>query len=260
MSSTFGAPVYDNNDAAAATPDDAQASATFDLDDPQLASEVLTEAVDKDAYAVPPPMSDGKWRAKLKIVPIKDPKDGTQKQAIAVSNPKMANGKMFIAVNVEASVIDLTGKYDGTKLTEYWVKSLIDGKKGVSQMSTIAAKAGSPAPAQSNDRDRYAHLAKVLAGEPEVIIDTVWEARCQHCEEVADRKGERKPNAILRGMQRFPQLRDGTRDPNITCPNCKSMVRAQVRLAQFFSVKEAKATQGIGAAAIPAAAQAPATA
>jgi hypothetical protein len=246
MESGFGAPVY-QEEPGVATPEahDASAVQAVDLDDPQLTSEIITDQVDKDAYAVPPPAPDGKWRAKLKQVPIKDA-DGTMKPVIAASSPNMANGRKFLATNVEVSLLDASGKYDGSRITEYWVKSLVDERKGTSQMSTIATKAGNPPPAASSDRMRYDALAKALAGEPEVIVETYWNAACQTCEEGAKKRGERRPKDFLRGMHRFPLSKDGSRDPNVQCPNCKSLVRAQVRIAQFFSVRDVKATQGLG--------------
>src|ERR1700689_81179 len=135
----FGDVTYD-----AATPGEAtqsEATQSIDPNDPRLTSEVLTINPDADAYAVPPPLPDGKWRAKAKQVDIKDDKGQLQRYAV-FSRAKMEGGKPFFATNVEFSVIDHSGSFDGGKLTEYWVKTLVDARKGTSQAATLTGKLG----------------------------------------------------------------------------------------------------------------------
>ena len=184
----------------------------------------------------------------MKLAKIKGD-DGQQHDFILTSRQGIDDGKPFYAVNVESSLIDFSGRFDNVKVTEYWVKSLIDAKKGTSQMTTLCVKAGSPPPARATQKDRLDHFLKVLSGEPEVIVETYWEARCQACEQAADKRGERKPNAFLRGEQRFP-MKTGTsaHDPNATCPVCRGGCRAQLRVAQYYSLTETKATRGTGVA------------
>jgi len=253
MDSTFGAPVFQQDehpaDAAGGTAPNGEAStqqlAAIDPNDPRLVSEVLDDRLDADAYAVPPPPPDGRWKAKLKLAKIKGD-DGQLHDFIMTSRQGIDDGKPFYAVNVEASLIDFGGHHDGVKLTEYWVKSNIDGRKGTSQMTTLAAKAGSPPPARATQKDRLDNMLKTLAREPEVIVETYWEARCQTCETNAEKKGDRKPGAFLRGEARFP-MKTGTtaHDANVSCPTCRSGCRAQVRVAQYFSVAETKPTKGL---------------
>lgn len=219
----------------------------IDPNDPRLTSEVITDNPEADAYAVPPPLPDGKWRAKAKQVDIKDDKGTAQRYAV-FSRAKMANGAPFFATNVEFSVIDHSGKFDGVKLTEYWVKTLIDERKGTSQAATLTRKLGGKNPATGSQKSFMDALLHVLASEPELVIETAWSAECQQCQEAAKKKGDRAPRPFLQGMHRFPATKvPGEREPIVPCPTCRSMVRAQPRIAGFFSLAESKPTHGTGA-------------
>ena len=235
MTAAFGEPTYEGGggDAPSTTqPVNGQAQGeTIDPNDPRLTSELLSENPQGDAYAVPPPLPDGKWRAKLKQVDIQDDKGQPQRYA-AFSRAKMANGQPFLATNVEFTVLESSGKFDGTKLTEYWVKTLVEQRSGTSQIATLLVKLGQPvAPASS--ANRMEQFLKVLASEPELVIETAWEAACQSCQEAAKKKGERAPRAFLTGMHRFPQTRTGP-DPVVKCPKCAGQVRAQARIVNFY--------------------------
>src|SRR5580693_6973753 len=110
MTAAFGEVTYADAPAeASAAPGDQ--SAAIDPNDPRLTSEVLTINPDADAYAVLPPLPDGKWRAKAKQVDIKDDKGQLQRYAV-FSRAKMEGGKPFFATNVEFSVIDHSGEFD----------------------------------------------------------------------------------------------------------------------------------------------------
>lgn len=219
----------------------------IDINDPRLTSEALDDT-SADAYAVPPPPPDGKWRAKIKAVEIKEDGKGTPNPQhplwSVASREKIQGGTPFFIMNAEVALTDLSGKNDGVKITENWIKSLIDERKGTSQMSTIAKAAGAEVPARSNDVTRRELLLKTLAGEPEIIIETQWEAQCQACQEKAKKAGERAPRPFLRGMHTFPQV-GGKPSADAKCPVCGSFSRAQARIAGFFSVKDAKPTRGI---------------
>ena len=147
--SAFGEVTYADAPAEAAAAPGEQPQ-LIDPNDPRLTSETLTDS-GADAYAILPPLPDGKWRAKAKQVDIKDDK-GQQQRYSVFSRPKMANGAPFFATNVEFSIIDHSGKNDGVKLTEYWVKTLIDDRKGTSQAATLIRKLGKPTPPAAKDR------------------------------------------------------------------------------------------------------------
>jgi hypothetical protein len=201
------------------------------LNDSRLTTEQLNENPEGDAYAVPPPLPDGKWRAKLKQVDIKDAQGALQRFA-AFCYPKMNNGKPFLATNMECQVLESSGKWDGLKLTEYWVKTAID-RSGNSQVGTLLAKLKQPLTPASPGA-RMEQFLKVLASEPELVIETAWEASCMSCQESAKSKQQRAPRPFLIGMHRFPQLRNGGHDPVVFCPTCKSQCRAQARIASFW--------------------------
>ena len=207
----------------------------IDLNDPRLTSEQLNENPTGDAYAVPPPLPSGKWRAKAKQVDIKDDRGNLQRFA-AFSRAKMNNGTPFLATNVEFTVLDSSGKFDGTKLTEYWVKTLVEQRSGTSQIATLLAKFKQPV-VPATPGARMEQFLKVLAGEPEIVIETDWEASCVACQEGAKKKGERAPKPFMLGMHRFPQLRAGGFDPVVNCPNCKGQCRAQARVVNFWPLE-----------------------
>lgn len=250
MTASFGDVHYDDQ-----SPDVPPATATgggmvpIDPNDPRLTSEVLTINPDADAYAVPPPLPDGKWRAKAKQVDIKDDKGQLQRYAV-FSRAKMEGGKPFFATNVEFSVIDHSGSFDGVKLTEYWIKTMVDARKGTSQAATLTAKLGGKPLAQATQKATIDLLLTTLAAEPELIIETAWSAECQTCQDAAKKRGDRAPRPFRVGMHRFPATRTpGQHDPTDGCPTCKSQVRAQPRIVGFYSLAESKATHGLGAAA-----------
>jgi hypothetical protein len=250
MAGEFGVVTYDNEHEAAAAPAaNGEPTVLVDPNDPRLTSEVLTINPDADAYAVLPPLPDGKWRAKAKQVDIKDDKGQQQRYAV-FSRAKMASGAPFFATNIEYSIIDHSGEFDGVKLTEYWVKALVDARKGTSQAATMIGKLGGKAPASGSQKVYMDALLSTLAAEPELILETAWSAECQHCQEVAKKRGEKSPRPFLAGMHRFPATKTpGVHDPIVQCPTCKQQVRAQARLVAPLSLKEAQATRGTGQAA-----------
>lgn len=248
--STFGEVTYADQPAATEQPVNGidQSQNVIDPNDPRLTSEVLTMNPDADAYAVLPPLPDGKWRAKAKQVDIKDDKGQLQRYAV-FSRAKMAGGAPFFATNVEYSIIDHSGEFDGVKLTEYWIKTLLDQRKGTSQANTLISKLGGKALASANQKQVIDALLTTLAAEPELILETAWSAECQNCQETAKKKGEKAPRPFLQGMHRFPSTRTpGVHDPIVPCPVCRSQVRAQARIVAPFSLKESQATRGTGSA------------
>jgi hypothetical protein len=199
-------------------------------------------------------LPDGKWRAKAKQVDIKDDK-GQQQRYAALARPGIENGAPFFATNIEFSVIDHSGAFDGVKLTEYWVKTLTDGRKGISQAETMTKKLGGAIKGSATQLERMKTLLQTLAAEPELVIETAWSAECQGCQERAKNKHERSPGAFLQGMHRFPATRaPGEKDPVVQCPTCKMPVRAQARIVRggFYSLAEAKPTMGLGQSAAKA--------
>ena len=243
VSPSFGEPTY-AEEAPSASAGEASTQAVIDMNDPTLTSEVTEVDAMQDAFAVPPPPPDGKWRAKLKLIEVggADPRD---KYVKAVKYERMNDGKPYLVSNVEASLIDVNGKFDGIKATQYHVKSQIDKRKNVDEMTTITKAAGGQVVARGTHQDRYHALAKTLAGEPETIVETFWEASCQPCQEKAKKAGEKSPRPFKMGERNFPQSKAGVHDPVVSCPTCGASCRAQLRIGGFFNVKEVKATRGV---------------
>lgn len=236
MSTPSFEPTYEGgaNEASATTtagPNGAAHNEVIDLNDPRLMSEQLTENPAGDAYAIPPPLPDGKWRVKLSQKDIKDSKGNLQRSA-AFCYPKMNDGKPFLATNMDCKILDSTGKHDGVTLTEYWVKTVVE-RSGNSQVGTILAKLKQPL-SPASPGARMEQFLKVLASEPELVAETAWQAQCMSCSETAKKKGDKAPREFLLGMHRFSRGRDGSYDPVVSCPVCKSQVRAQARIVQFW--------------------------
>ena len=177
-------------------------------------------------------------RAKLKQVDIKDPKGQLQRFIATMAHWKQP-AVPFLCTNVECSVIDLSGKFDGTKLTEYWVRTLNDDRKGISQVATLLVKLGVQVPAQTTQGALMDLFLKTLAGEPELTIETAWNADCEACGKRAKANHEKAPRPFLVGMHRFPVV-GGKPDPVAQCPTCKSQVRAQPRIVAFHTLAAAK--------------------
>lgn len=223
-----------------------------DLSDPSLTTESLETDANADSYAIPPPLPDGKWRAKLQLVDINKQGGGKSDHpwilVVATWSDKV-NGKhpQFFAFNIQATVLDLTNHYDGTKLTEYWNKTEVDKRRGgASPASTVIRRSGGIVPEGSPQMIVRDIMVKHMAGEPEVIIETEWEARCQACEERADKAGTKKPRAVRQGMRNFPPAQNQKQfvkfDPVVKCGTCESTVRAQPRIKQYFATNATNPT------------------
>lgn len=201
--SSFGDVTYEQQQAAAG---DAAAAPTttepeIDINDPRLVSENIEIDPAGDAYAMPPVLTDGKWRAKLVAKEVG--KAPNQKKFA----PKLdRDQRPYLYTALEADVIDHSGKFDGIKVPDYFVSTQVR-RDGSSAAATVLARLGKPANRTTTHGTLMNDLLQALAGEPELIIETEWEANCQKCEEIADAKHERKPRST-RGMHNFPQQRN----------------------------------------------------
>lgn len=204
-----------------------------DINDPRLLSESLHENPEGDAYAIPPPPPDGKWRAKLTSVPVKNKAKGTEEPYIAVRYAKMNNGVPYLVTNVQAQILDSSGKYDGVKITDYHVKT-VPGKDGSSPVSTILVRLKQTI-TPASPAGRMEQFMKVLASEPELVIETAWRAACQSCQEKAEKRGTKKPGDFVLGMHRFP-ISKGKPDPVVKCPTCGTQCRAQAKIQGYWTL------------------------
>ena len=235
--SMFGAPVQDApaTDTTTAQAAGQEVIADLDPNDPRLTSEAISDVPTADAYAILPPVPDAKYRAKLTS---KDVKDGQGKPAKFVA--RMANWlnppRPYLFTALTAVILDPSGKYDDVKIDDNWVTCL-PNKSGTSHVATILRAVGIATPPQATQAQWMQLFLGTLAKSPEVTIETAWEWQCQHCAEVAEKAGTKKPRSVI-GMHRFPQGKvPGTFDPQMKCPDCGQFSTAKARVNQYLPLK-----------------------
>lgn len=199
---SFGDVTYEQQAAADAASASTETAPEIDINDPRLVSENIEIDPAGDAYAMPPVLPDGKWRAKLVAKEVGQAPN--QKKFAPKADTRDPN-KLYLYTALEADVIDHSGKFDGIKVPDYFVSTQVR-RDGTSQAATILARLGKPADRTTTHGALINSLLGALAGEPELTIETEWEANCQKCEEVAKKTGERKPRST-RGMHNFPQTK-----------------------------------------------------
>lgn len=245
----FGQPVYDEpHDAAPDAPDEAPQE-LLDPNDPALTSELLDVNTEGDAYAVPVPPPDRKWRARLKVVKQKV-KDATGAESEVDYIPKLhKSGQKYFAASIEATLIDPAGKFDGLHAYDQWVATFM-GRDGSTKVATILAKLKRPdgtpwaTPGTKLSSKGWMELfVKALAGEPECGIESQWEWSCQDCGKEAKAKGTAYPRSIT-GMHKFPASRKvkGEFDPEMRCQLVPGhgYSRARVRIANVVALADLK--------------------
>jgi hypothetical protein len=247
MSSTaFGAPTYEEPQQGTDQPatdnaDGLNSPVGIDPNDPALTSESLDYNPEGDAYASPPPLPDGQWRAKLKQIDVKD----NAGQPTRFKAGKTKQGALYLMTALEATIIDPNGKFDGLHVWDRFVSTMLRNDKTI-PAATICYMLGKPAPARANHKELMDHLLKVLAGEPEVGIETAWEWSCQKCGEEAKAKGEKYPKSIL-GMQKFPRdAKTGLYSPDLKCEvnPAHGFSSAQPRIRRYIKLTDLKTGGG----------------
>ena len=214
----------------------------LDENDPRLTSESLDDRTEADAFAPPPPLPDGKWRARLSQPDLQH--DGKPVRHYLRNTPWIKNAKGEPTVSyifgVLATISDLSGKFDGMKLTDSFRKTVIDAKSGTSDASTLIQKCGGVLPRKTTQAERLTNVEKVLSSEPEVIVETAWEVSCASCDEAAKSSGTKKQGVFLKGMHRFP-VRNGQPDPEVACPKCGKLLRGRPVIQRYYALGEVKA-------------------
>jgi hypothetical protein len=239
MTAAFGDVIQDEAALHAASDAPADGQPEIDINDPRLTSENIDVDPTGDAYAMPPVLPDGKWRAKLKA------RDVGKAPKTAKYLPKLdRNQRPYLYAALDADVIDHSGKFDGIGLTDYFVSTMIR-RDGSSAAATVLNKLGKPTPKTTTHGQLINDLLTALAGEPEAGIETQWEATCQQCDEAAKKTGGRA--SVKRGMHNFPQTKNAKGEmeyvPRVKCgvAGHGEMV-ARPRINRYLSLDELKAT------------------
>jgi hypothetical protein len=209
--------------------------ATLDLSDPIFLSEDLDSNENVDAYAAPPPLPDGRWRAKLKQIDVKGPggemvryKPGATKK----------DARPYLMTALEAKVQDATGKHDGQNVYDRFVSTL-PARNGGIPIVRILTCLGVKLPAKGSHKLYMDMLLKALAGEPELEIETAWEGQLEQADqETVEAAGHRVPT--VRGMHRFPEDGKGGRIPDldIEVGGKKYHMRAQARITGYHPLSK----------------------
>jgi hypothetical protein len=211
----------------------------IDPDDPRLTTEIQDVNVNANAYAVPVPIPDGKYRVRLKL---EKQKVGTEEKDF-IPKPHEKNGPYY-ACSISATVIAPDKPmFDGAVIYDPWV-STFRQKGGGTKIQTILMLLTNPLGkpyitdgTKMNQRGWIDTFIKALAGEPELVAETIWEWNCQKCAEEAKAKKESRPNSV-KGMYKFPPSKTvrGQFDPELKCEVNKAhgYSRARPRISQLL--------------------------
>lgn len=228
------------NDAVGASADAAADIPVLNLDDPNLLAEEMDSNQGQDPYAVPPPLPDGRWLVKIKQRDVKGP-DG---QPARFNVKQDRQGKPYAYTALDAVVVDQSGKYDGIPLTDYFVSTRPDQRKGGAiPLSWILGCLKVQLPAKINARLLLDEFFRATASEPMIEVDTVWEGSPdQDTQERFDQQGERLPRVL--GQHRFPQNSKGESIPDLDVDTKlgKVSLRARPRINGYFAVGSGKAS------------------
>ena len=240
----FAQPIYLENepgqDAQSAASSDATSFPGIDLNNPNLLLNEMDSAQDRDPYAVPPPLPDGRWLVKIKQRDVKG-SDGNPTRY----NVKMdRNGVPYAYTALDATVVDASGKYNGIALTDYFVSTRPDIRKGGAiPLSWILACLKVQLPEKISAIMLLDEFFKATASEPLIEVDTVWEGGLdQDAQEMFDTAGERAPRVL--GQHRFPQDAKGRSIPDLTVETKlgKVNLHARPRINGYYPVGSAKAS------------------
>jgi hypothetical protein len=237
--------------AAAPVPSDAPQE-IIDENDPRLISESLDANLEADAYAQPAPPPDGKYRAKLKLEGVRV--EGGENKPYGTGQNKQK--VPYFRTGVSCSIIDPSGKYDGiTVYPAFGGGANTDRRRdGSTQVTTILTRITKPdgslwAPkgAKMTQLEWIQLLVKALGTEPEIGIETAWEASCMSCAE--ELKKIAKYALRTTGMHHFPPETAGDKrkagqlfQPEIRCqvnPG-HGYARARAIVVSFLSLSQLK--------------------
>jgi hypothetical protein len=207
----------------------------IDLDDPELLAFEFETNSGVDAYEMPPPVDDGKYRVKLKQIDVKDAKGNVVRWAVK-KKEGTNEGRPYAYTAIEAQILQPGGKFDGLKVRDSFISTMKNKRNGGVPVVTILDALGVKVPQKANAKELMELLLKTLAGEPELVIETAWEGQVSQEEtELYKAKGLYPPT--VRGQHRFPEV-SGVRqvETEIQGTLGKHNVRAQSRIIRYFKL------------------------
>ena len=211
----------------------------LNLDDPNLLMAEIESNQDANPYAVPPPLPDGRWLVKIKQRDVKD----QQGQPARYKVDQTRDGRVYAFTALDATVIDPSGKWDGINLSDYFVSTLPNARKGNAiPLSWILGCLKVQLPAKINAKTLLDEFFKATASEPQLEIDTVWEGSLDQADqERFEQAGERTPRVL--GQHRFPQNAKGESLPDMDVDTKlgKVHLHARPRINGYYPVGSAKA-------------------
>ena len=238
----FAQPIYLEDQAGG---DSAAAGTSLDnipvlnLDDPNLLMAELDANQNENPYAIPAPLPDGRWLVKIKQRDVKD----QQGQPARYKVDQTKDGRVYAFTALDATVIDPSGKYDGITLSDYFVSTLPNARKGNSiPLSWILGCLKVQLPAKINAKTLLDEFFKATASEPQLEIDTVWEGNADQADqERFEQAGERLPRIL--GQHRFPQNSKGEGIPGLDVDTKlgKVHLHARPRINGYYPLGSAKA-------------------
>lgn len=248
VSEDFGAPVFLSEDPGAAgvaggTAGDVTAAAldapVIDLNDPNLLMADLDTHQEADPYAAPPPIPDGRWLANIKQRDVKDQQGQTVRYAVKLDR----NQQPYAYTALDATVTDASGKFDKIALTDYFVSTRPDARKGGAiPLSWILGCLKVVLPPRVNIKSLLEEFFKALAPDPQIEIETVWEGSLDQADqERFEEAGERPPRVL--GQHRFPKNAKGESIPEIDVDTKLGKVHltARPRINGYYAVGSGKA-------------------
>jgi hypothetical protein len=178
-----------------------------DINDLSLADQELEVDENVDAFAGPPPPDDGDHLVKLSIG-----KRGVQQK-------KSKDGRDYYVMSIVGTVID--PKFEGRLLFDDMNGSTLV-RNGTCGVVGILKALGETVPSRTTSLALMRLLKDRLAGEPQVVVTSRWEAYCSD-----DGK------TVKRGQRNFKQNDQGSFQHMIECENCGAMVTANARVTAY---------------------------
>lgn len=198
---------------------------SIDINDLSLTTEEVTVDEDADAFQMPPPAPDGIHRAKLKF-------QGTGMPWSAQPDRSDSSKIGYLFCGIEARIIAPDKPYDNNPVFDGYVSTMIMQSSGTCRVAGVVRALGGKIPSRTTHQGLAKILNDLIAGEPQVRIETRWEGYCETCPGRRGKTGK----VVLRGMKKFPE-KDGKIKHVVECKSCGTEVTAQARIVRYLSVE-----------------------